>query len=153
MVECPACWLSAALLCVASPSKAEHPAGRCLPSFLPKSNFAALLLLSYSVVALKLQPFSLQMVRKVCITCFDDFPFLVVQKALEGEEQVSVADKKHYYVSLSTVISRGRVFKYYFSPAMQYWYLLLTQTAAQGIVIPCRIPLTVHGVCTVDMYI
>lgn len=87
---------------------------------------------------------------KVCIPCFDHFRFLVVQKTLEGEEQVSMADKRHYCVSLSTMISCGRVFKYCFSPGMQYWYPLLTQTAAQGIVIPCRIPLTIYGVCTVD---
>lgn len=152
MVECPACWLSAALLCVASPSNTKRPAGRCLPSFVTKSDFTALLLLGYSaVVALKLQPFSLQMASRVCIISFDNFPFLVVWKALEGKEQVCKADNKHYYVSLSTVNSCGRVFKYCFSPGMQYWYPLLLQTAAHGIVIPCRIPLTIHDVCTVHL--
>lgn len=47
------------ILCCKSNNIKRH-GGRCLPCLLTESNFTAVLILSYSVVAMKLQLFSLQ---------------------------------------------------------------------------------------------
>lgn len=150
-MECPACWLPAALLCVTSPSKAKHPAGRCLPSFLPKSNFTDLLLLSSAAaVALELQPFSLKMASKACFTCFDHFLFLVVQKALEGEKSPWLIRSIlvfHFPLWIAVVGCSN-------TASLQVCDIdpSTHPNCSTGGVIPCRIPLTIHGVYTVDMY-
>lgn len=51
--------LNCIILCLKS-NNIKRCGGRCLSSLLTKSKFTEVLILSYSVVTMKLQPFSLQ---------------------------------------------------------------------------------------------